>query len=77
MINEKDLMSIVSTNLKKYMNKQKYTQKELSVKSRLTEVAISRYINGKRLPSTMALLKLAQALEINVSDLVNQNFETD
>ena len=42
-------------------------QKDLAEKAGLTEVAVSRYVNGTRIPSCMALIKIANATKVSPS----------
>lgn len=42
-------------------------QKELADKAGTTEAAISRYVNGSRLPSCMALINIANAAKVSPS----------
>lgn len=56
------------------------TQKKLAQLSGLTETAISCYIKGTRLPNSANLRKIANALNIPVSDLIltgDTTFEQD
>ena len=41
------------------------SQKELSVKSDLTECAISKYMSGERIPTAGSLIKIANATRIS------------
>lgn len=56
------------------------TQKKLAQLSDLTEATVSGYIKGTRLPNSANLRKLANALDIPVSDLIltgDTTFEQD
>ena len=59
------------TNLKRIMYENNITRRELSKDTGLTEVSVSRYINGLRVPSTITLLKLAYALDCDLDDLAD------
>ena len=48
-------------------------QKDLARETGLTESAISRYINGQRQPRLYNLIKIADALEMTVDELVREN----
>ncbi len=45
-------------------------QKELAKEAGTTEAAISRYINGSRLPSCMAIISIANATKVSPSWLL-------
>lgn len=46
-------------------------QRELARRANISEVTISRYINGTRIPRIDILVKIAQALECRPGDLIN------
>lgn len=48
------------------------SQSVLARKSGITEVSISRYIKGDRVPNVKALKRIAEALECSVSDLLEE-----
>jgi transcriptional regulator with XRE-family HTH domain len=57
-------------NIKTLMVQNYYTQKELAIKSRCTESAISRYIHDERKPNVKTLRNLALALGVTVDVLL-------
>lgn len=59
-----------SKNLRYYRLKNSMTKKELADKSNLTSMAITNYENGKRKPSMDILKKLAEVLNVRVSDFL-------
>lgn len=59
-----------SKNLRYYRLKNSMTKKELADKSNLTSMAITNYENGTRKPSMEILKKLAEALNVRVSDFL-------
>ncbi len=70
---------ISSEKLKRLRLLRKLTQKELAIKSDLTDSAIRNYELGYRSPSKEQLVKIADALDCDVSALINHipisNFE--
>ncbi|NLP13709.1 MAG: helix-turn-helix transcriptional regulator [Clostridium sp.] len=70
---------ISSEKLKKLRLLRKLTQKELAIKSDLTDSAIRNYELGYRSPSKEQLVKIADALDCDVSALIDyspiSNFE--
>ncbi len=61
-------------NLKYYRLKKNMTKKELADLANVTPMAITYYESGERKPSIEVIKRLAQALDVRVSDfLVNQN----
>ncbi len=70
---------ISSEKLKKLRLLRKLTQKELAIKSDLTDSAIRNYALGYRSPSKEQLVKIADALDCDVSALIDyspiSNFE--
>lgn len=59
-----------SKNLRYYRLKNSMTKKELAQKSDLTSMAITHYEDGTRKPSMDVLKKLAEALNVRVSDFL-------
>jgi transcriptional regulator with XRE-family HTH domain len=53
------------------------TQKELAIKSRLTDAAIRNYELGNRSPSREQLEKIAEALDCDSSALLDHNLTTN
>lgn len=58
------------TCLKSLLKDKHITQKELCNLTGLTEATVSRYVNGSRLPSTISLKKIADALNVTPTDLL-------
>lgn len=67
---ENELINDIGGNIEYMMKKSNMTQKELAKYSGLTESAISRYINGERMPTIPSLLRVAYALCCDIRDLI-------
>lgn len=63
----------IAQSIKKCREEQGLTQKALADKMGVTPVLISQYENGKRNPKIETLRKIADALEMSVTDLVGQD----
>nr|WP_299382187.1 helix-turn-helix transcriptional regulator [Allomuricauda sp.] len=68
---------MLSKKLKKLRTDKGYTLMQLAEKSGVSYVQIGRYENDKSAPSGKTLTKLAEALEVNMEDLLKNSFETD
>ena len=66
----------MKNNIKKIRELQKLTQKELGNMLGVTDAAIGLWENGKRDPSYETLLKIGEALNCSVSDLMSDTLET-
>lgn len=55
----------VPKRLKMLIDNLGMTQKELSVKSELTECAISKYMSGERIPNAGSVIKIAHATGVS------------
>lgn len=55
--------------LKKLMFRKHITQKELTERTGITQCMISRYINGRSIPTFINVDKIARALDCSVDDL--------
>lgn len=61
----------LSNNILKILEEKKMTQGQLALRSGLTHVTISNYINCHREPRISNLGAIARALGVNVSDLLS------
>lgn len=61
---------IFSKNLKSALKEKHMTQSELATRTGVTESAISRYVNGSRMPNIGNLYFLAVALGVNTNVLL-------
>lgn len=61
----------IGSNIKFFREMNNMTRQELSEKINVTTVTISRYENDKREPGIEALLKIANAFNITLDELVN------
>lgn len=55
----------IGQRIKKVLDNQGMTQKELAEKSGITEVAISRYVYDKRIPQTLVLIDICDTLHVS------------
>ena len=58
------------------LEKQNMTQTDLSNKTGITQVSISRYINGTRTPKITTAMTIANALGVSIEELTSQETET-
>lgn len=58
--------------IKTLLKRQGMTQRELAEKAGTTEVSISRYLKGQRIPRLLTLEAIAQALGANIDDLLTE-----
>ena len=63
---------MIGDNIKRLMKENGYTQKQLAIRSKCTESAISRYIRNKREPSIDILKNLAISLGVTVGELIDE-----
>ena len=64
----------LGNNIASWLVKRLMTQRELAEKIGTTEVSVSRYVTGKRVPSGPLLFKMARALGCTVEDLMQGVF---
>ena len=60
------------TRLNNELHNKHMTQRELAQRTNITEATISRYCNGKRIPSITQLTKIANALNVNADYLLGR-----
>jgi len=66
-----DLLVIFGENLKKIRNERNFSQEELAYKAELDRTYISGLECGKRNPTLKIIVKLANALNMPPSELLN------
>lgn len=63
----------IGENIKRIMELQNMSQKELAEKSGLTEASISKYINDERTPRIDAIVSISHALGVDVKTLIDDS----
>lgn len=63
--------NIFAENLKSILDEKGMSRKELAEDSGVSSTAISEYISGRQTPNIMAVVNIAYALDMEVSDLVD------
>ena len=66
-------MSVYTDRLTEMLERRGMTQRELADKIDKTEVSVSRYISGQRVPKATVLLKIAQALNVQADYLIGND----
>ena len=61
----------IGYKIKNIRNLKKLTQKELSLLANISEISIRKYESGVRAPKYETLIKIAKALEIPITDLLD------
>jgi transcriptional regulator with XRE-family HTH domain len=59
------------TNIEKLLSLKGWSQADLAKITGLTPAAISQFLSGERDPSLSSLIKLAQAFQVKIDDLIN------
>jgi transcriptional regulator with XRE-family HTH domain len=60
---------MIGDNIKRLLQENNYTQKELAMRAGCTQASISSYINNKQRPGMKTLKNLAIALGVTVDEL--------
>ena len=60
----------IGDNISRHLARKRWTQRRLAEEIGLTEVTISRYMNGARQPTAYALLRMSRVLGCTMDDLV-------
>jgi transcriptional regulator with XRE-family HTH domain len=69
-IDKEKLAKNIGRHIERKLQELNITQKELSVRTNMTEAGISRYISGQRLPRIDILLNIADALNCTIDYLL-------
>lgn len=67
---KKKWMKIFASRVNNNMNIRCINQKELSEATGISKTTISRYLQGRQLPKTDAVLNIAKALDCTVAELI-------
>lgn len=65
-----DLAETISKNLKREIDKNDITQKELAKTAGIDETQLGRYIKGRHLPRVDQIGKIAEALKVSPAELL-------
>lgn len=68
---EKEWLDLFGDNLVSLLKETGMTQRELADASYLTEGAISSYVNKRKIPSIKAIINMAIAFDIDVSEFID------
>lgn len=58
-------------NLSELMFEHEFTQTKLAEETGLTQASISRYLNGRQIPTLRAIVNMAYALDVTTDDLID------
>lgn len=72
-ISEEEWRKLFARNLNRKMRNVAMTQDRLSELTGISQVTISKYINGKTIPNSRNLIKMAKALKCSIHELVNMD----
>jgi transcriptional regulator with XRE-family HTH domain len=53
------------------------TQRDLADRIGITEVSVSRYIHGTRIPNANIIKKMAEVLEVNAGEILGEKDKTE
>lgn len=64
------MSNIIGNNIREARQKKDMSLRELDEKSGVTFVSLSRYENGKRIPTITTMIKIADALDMPITELL-------
>ena len=70
-MSELEWLEIFGGNLKEIIEESGYPQIEVADETGLSQTTISRYINGKQMPSVKAIVNLAYILNCDIRELMD------
>lgn len=71
------MASLVGARLTALLKQRGMTQKQLAEATNLTPAAVSRYVNGERVPRAITVAALAKALNVKPADITGTNDEQE
>ena len=69
--------NVLGANIYKRMNALGINQRTLAGRIGVTEVSVSRYINGERTPKAPILIKIAKELKTTPTELMGETLDGD
>ena len=69
--------TVIGMNISKRLKKLGMTQRMLADKVGTTEVTISRYVNGERIPKASVMVKIAEVLKTTTTELMGETVSGD
>lgn len=70
---DKEKGAVIGKRIKAALDAKGMTQRELAKKIRVTEVSVSRYITGDRIPRATILIDIAKVLDVSIDYLMGVN----
>ena len=70
-ISEEMWMKLFSERLSRLISESGMTQDEFAKAAHITKGAVSRYVNGKSIPSARAIINMARVLRVSIERLIN------
>ena len=64
---------MIKNNIKQFLERENMSQRQLAESCKTSEVSISRYVSGDRVPTATMCIKIAKALKCKVEDLYDFN----
>lgn len=64
----------IGENIKRIRIDKGLTQRDLAAKLQITQQSIAQYENGKRIPKIYTARKIADALQVNVNEIITDNW---
>lgn len=71
-MNEMEVMELFSKNLKRMMEEDNITQKELADEIGISQQTISKYLRGESIPSLTTVINIAEVLFCSVDELLKE-----
>ena len=71
------MASLVGARLTALLKQRCMTQKQLAEATNLTPAAVSRYVNGERVPRAITVAALAKALNVKPADITGTDDEQE
>ena len=70
-MSEVEWLETFGDNLKVMLDEYGMTQRELADEARLSEAAVSSYVNGQKMPTARAIVNIAYVLDCDTDELIN------
>ena len=68
---DREWLAYFGINLMEILEEAKMTQRELADTAGISEASLCKYINGHQMPGVRAIINIADALNCDVSELID------
>jgi len=70
-LSQKDILKKIGENIRELRIERRLSQFQLNVDSELSKNQVGRIERGEHIPNIITLIKISEALKVNISEILN------